>query len=622
MAMPTFAAARAGASLTPSPVTATASPLSWRIRTSRSLSSGVARAITAWPRSRSASSSSSSASSAAPPCSTSGPWTPASRAAAATVSGWSPLTTIVRTPAWASTATASPHPGAQRIAERGQPHECEPALGVGGIERNGGDTALGHRDDSQPVVRELRDLREHGRPLRRGHRARLEDGLGRALDGHPRAAGLAPHRALAPSHRIERIPGQALARRGLAGGVHQRAIDRVLRGRCPVCGRRDGQHALAVAVDAFDLEPVLGHRPGLVGEQHGHRSDGLGGAQPAQENAVVRQAQTPDRHEHRHEDRQLLGDRREREREPVEEHLADGLAAGHADERHEHARRHRHDQRRARQLGHRALKRRGRLPGLRDQPPEPPDLGVGAERDDDALAGARHDGGPGVQQRRPLGERRVGVDRLASLRGRHGLARQPGLVGGQAVGLHDAGVGRHDAAGLDEQHVADHEPVDRDPAHGACPAHERGGGAEIAERLQRALRTDLGDRLDGADQPDHHEDRYRVAQLPEDRRKHADRDQQQLERLHQRLDQLAQDGRGAAAFGPSHRRAAPSRDLRRRQPTRATAEALPQDVQRLSVHRDDTRPVGGRCARHATNDTSAAQPEADGASGIMVLRGT
>ena len=300
------------------------------------------------------------------------------------------------------------HTGAQRIAERGQPDEVELRLGVGGVERSGGDTALGDRDDPQPVVREPRDAREHGRPLRRGHRARLEDGLRRALDGHPRAAGVAPHRALAPAHRIERIPGQALARRGLTGGVDQRAIDRVLRGRRPVRGRRHGQHALAVAVDAFDHEPVLGQRPGLVGEQHGHRADGLGGAQPAQQNAVLRQAQTAERDEHRHEDRQLLGDRRERERQPVEQHLARGLAAEHAEERHEHARRHRHDQRRARQLGHRALERGGRLLGLRDEPPEAPDLGVVAERDDDALAGAGHHGGARVQHRRPLGERRVG----------------------------------------------------------------------------------------------------------------------------------------------------------------------------------------------------------------------
>ena len=132
------------------------------------------------------------------------------------------------------------------------------------------------------------------------------------------------------------------------------------------------------------------------------------------------------------------------------------------DERHEHARRHRNDQRGARQLGHRALEGRRRLLGLRHEPPKAPDLGLVAQRDDHALAGAGDDGGARVQHRGPLGERRVGVDRLGPLRGRHGLARQPGLVGGQAVGLHDAGVGRDDAAGLDEQHVADDERADRD----------------------------------------------------------------------------------------------------------------------------------------------------------------
>ena len=110
---------------------------------------------------------------------------------------------------------------------------------------------------------------------------------------------------------------------------------------------------------------------------------------------------------------------------------------------------------RARQLGHGPLERRGRLPGLRDEPAEAADLGLGADRDDDALAGAGHHGGAGVDQRGPLGERRAGVDRLGPLGRRHGLARQPGLVGGQAVGLDDAGVGGDDAAGLDEQHVAD-----------------------------------------------------------------------------------------------------------------------------------------------------------------------
>ena len=365
---------------------------------------------------------------------------------------------------------------------------------------------------------------------------------------------------------------------------------------------------LAVAVDALDQQAVLGQRPGLVGEQHGHRADGLGGAQPPQQNALLREAQAADRHQHGDEDRQLLGDRGERERQPVEQHLACGLAAEHADERHDHARRNRHDERRTRQLGHRALKRRGRLPGLRDEPPETPDLGVRAHCDHETLAGSGHDGAAGVQHRGPLGERRVGRDRVGSLGGRHSLARQPRLVGGQAVGLDDAGVGGHDAAGLDEQHVADDERVDRDCGHGARTPDERVGGAEVAQRPKRAPRPHLGDRLDGADQRDYHEDRDRVAQLPEDRREHADRDQQQLEGLHDRLDHLPENRHGPAALGPHRRCAAPLLDLLGRQPARATAGPLPQRRERLCVDRDGRRPIGGtrrrRCARHETDDTS------------------
>ena len=211
-------------------------------------------------------------------------------------------------------------------------------------------------------------------------------------------------------------------------------------------------------------------------------------------------------------------------------------------------------QRRARQLGHRELERRRRLPGLRDEPAEAADLGLGADRDDDALAAAVHHGAAGVDQRGPLGERRAGVDRLGPLGGRHGLARQPGLVGGQAVGLDDAGVGGDDAAGLDEQHVADDERVDRDGGHGALPPDERVRGAQVAQRPQRALGPDLGDRLDGADQRDDREDRDRVAQLSEDRREHADHDQQQLEGLHDGLDQLLEHRLRLALFGAHRRR--------------------------------------------------------------------
>ena len=90
---------------------------------------------------------------------------PASRAAAATVARVVAADDDRPHPGVGEHGHGVAHPGAQRVAEGDQPHERQVALGVGGIARNRVDAALGHRDDSQPVIREPRDLREHGRPL-------------------------------------------------------------------------------------------------------------------------------------------------------------------------------------------------------------------------------------------------------------------------------------------------------------------------------------------------------------------------------------------------------------------------------------------------------------------------
>ena len=470
---------------------------------------------------------------------------------------------------------------------------------------------LGDRDDPERVVREPVDVVEHGRPLGLGHRASLEHRLGGALHHHPRAVGVVPHRALAPAHGIERVPGDALARVALTGRLGQRAVHRILRGGRAMRGPRGCQHALAVAVDLLDHEPVLGERPGLVGEQHRHRADGFRGAKAPQQDAMLRQAQAAERDERRHEDRQLLGDRGERKGQPVEQHVARGLAAEDAEERHEHARRHRHDKRVARQLGHRALQRGRRLLRLRDEPAEAPDLRVLAEPDDDSLAGAGDDGGPGMQQRGPLGERRARVDGLGPLRGRQGLAGEPGLVGGQPVRRHHTGVGGDDGPRLDEQHIADHEVPDRNRLRDARPPDERVGRAEVAQRPQRALGADFRDRLDGADDHDDDEDGDRVAELPEDRREHRHHDQQQHERLQERLGDLLQDVGGLALRCPLRRSAAALGNLLCREPRRPAGRALPQLGRRFGVDRGGGRIGRGvrrrRCARHETHDMPTMQ---------------
>jgi hypothetical protein len=143
----------------------------------------------------------------------------------------------------------------------------------------------------------------------------------------------------------------------------------------------------------------------------------------------------------------------------------------------------------------------------------------------------------------------------------------------------------------------------------ARPPDERVGSAELAQRPERALGPDLGDRFDRADDHDHDGDRDRVAQLAEDRGEHRDRDQQQHQRLGERLGELLEHGSAPAAFAPRGRRATTSRDLLGSEPARAAADALPHGPDRLCVSRGGRRPIGGtrrrRCARHETDDTSA-----------------
>ncbi len=106
MATPMSAALRAGASFTPSPVIATSSPWAWSAATSRSLCSGLARAITSVPRTRIASADSSIPSSAWP----STAWAasrPRARPTAAAVTTWSPVIILTRIPARRHAATAA-----------------------------------------------------------------------------------------------------------------------------------------------------------------------------------------------------------------------------------------------------------------------------------------------------------------------------------------------------------------------------------------------------------------------------------------------------------------------------------------------------------------------------------
>ena len=110
---------RAGASLTPSPVTATVRPAARATRTSRSFWSGVDRATT-WRRGSSAVSRASSQVASSSPTTTCSRSSPAAAAMAAAVSGWSPVTTTTSMPGAARGLECFPDAVADRVGEADQ----------------------------------------------------------------------------------------------------------------------------------------------------------------------------------------------------------------------------------------------------------------------------------------------------------------------------------------------------------------------------------------------------------------------------------------------------------------------------------------------------------------------
>ena len=146
-----------------------------------------------------------------------------------------------------------------------------------------------------------------------------------AVAGAPGAAGQ-------PAGRVERERGDLLA--GLADSLGRRGggqlgLDRLAGLPGParrLAGQRGGQYDVPVAVDPGQLEPVAGQGTGLVGDHDGDRAERLPGAQPAQQRAAAGQLAAVHREQHGDQDRQLLRDGSEGDRQPVQQHLVPASA--------------------------------------------------------------------------------------------------------------------------------------------------------------------------------------------------------------------------------------------------------------------------------------------------------
>ena len=154
----------------------------------------------------------------------------------------------------------------------------------------------------------------------------------------------------------------------------------------------------------------------------------------------------------------------------------------------------------------------------------------------DPLAAPADDARPAVGNRAAIGQVTVACIRLRATRLGDRFAGKDAAVELQAVDADETEIGRHDVATRQQDHVARDEARSDDLRDRPVPPNARHRCACIAERLQRPLASVLGDdvRADDRDQADEHE--QPVADLAEQHRPGARREEQQHERLCGRLD--------------------------------------------------------------------------------------
>ena len=256
------------------------------------------------------------------------------------------------------------HTDAQRVGERGQPDEPQLRLGLLALAWRRGKVAFGECDHPQSAAGQLRELRVDPGSLVGIEHTTLQHRLRGARGRHPHPIAHTPGAGEQFAGGIEREPGQGLAALkdpGLAGRGGQRAVHRFPAGPVHRLGVQRGVQHGRTSDHLAESQLVLGQGAGLVGDQGGDHPQGLSGAQPPQQRPAPGQLPAPDREQHHHQDRQLLGHRGERHGQPGQQHLPPRLPGQHPDPEHHRARGHREHQHRAGELAKRLLQRRRRL---------------------------------------------------------------------------------------------------------------------------------------------------------------------------------------------------------------------------------------------------------------------
>ena len=377
MAMPMWAALRAGASLTPSPVMATTSRLALSAFTIRSFCSGTTRAKTSTPPMRAARSSSDiaiqlGAGDDAPPVRK--PRLPGDalrggRIVAGDHDHANPRRLALR--------HCRRDRRSQRVLETDQSRELERQATMLVLQIRLASPPVRDAENAQALGRERRDLRGQRPSPLVGHVAELGDRLGRALGGYGEVvlAFVSPHLAHAkkvgaervlPHHRPVGMKARRLREQTLSGLVEGslHRVERIAlagqyrvleqrpsgRGKVPRCRRQIDRLADA-AHHPSERHLVGGQGAGLVDAQHRRGAQRLDRRHAPGEHAAARDPPGAQGEEDGEDDGELLGQRghgqRDAGQEPLLPHGGAATSREAVGHDHQRARRQAHDRARA-----------------------------------------------------------------------------------------------------------------------------------------------------------------------------------------------------------------------------------------------------------------------------------
>jgi len=544
----------------------------------------------------------------------------------------------------------------RRVVHAGQPDEDEIGLDLLGRKPFGRpfDVATGGREHAQRPPRHRLHLRgdlaargvvDRGdRAPPRDVRAAAEDHVGSALHHRARRpVGEPPHDRHALAIRVE---GEVvdLRRRGVDGldrdpelprcgeqrpfgGISDHGPDAALfaetgavaageerreladaRRNVPRLGRHLSARRVALARDAAArvARPELAHRhladgegAGLVAADHVGRAERLDGVQAPDERTATRHALDADGERDRHDGRQPLRHRRDRERDRREEQLERRQAAQPAREEDERDDAERAPRQEPSEPGELPLQRRAAVVRRgRDEARDRADLGRDSRGDDDRGRAAGSDAGAHVHHVAAVGERRRRVAQpVRVLLDRHRLAGERRFAGGQRRGFDQPGIGRDDVARLELDDITRDDLDRRHDAGDPVATYARVRGRHAAQRSDRLLRVVLLVEADQRVQDDDREDREAIAPLAgdagDDPRRDQDRDHDALELREQ--DREGPDGRGLGELVPAVLLESPARLLLSQTEARVRDQELEA---RLRSHGVPWRTTRGRLARH------------------------